>query len=1048
MKYRLSFALAFLTCSAVAQPIPKLDYGCSAISYDKVAGRLLVTDGAGRVFLGDLRDPLGMQIPTAGNVSQARFVADGRKILLSYRSGAAEIVDVRSPEVVSASLPAFSYFSTKVSDDGKWLVGLSTGATSIDAIDISEGTFRKFFSYEHPLGAALRLGGISKTRPIAAFIDEQERIQILDLEQRRVLPGPAGTPAKGLIDATFVDNLLWVTYDAGLMPLGRGFPLNERESQRVDGLPITKSRVIDAANSKYFVASDDLGFASVLRRTSDRERLRFETVGPARLVPRLTEAIADQSRNAIAYCGSLLEIAALDSGEILLREHARPAQSVYVENVTAGGDLALVRDMQGRSAVWDNGQDRFAATLPRLALQVFPAFGALHEGTQTYLSLGQIDVLTLARPVWPPIASADAQPRYSTEAIPLPSDGQSQGWDTGIEFGRRDANEAFVVRGKTVMQLSWTKSTGAPANPGRNFITASAADKACPAFQGLVATSPTSPHIALACDDGLGIFDLRSRRLVSFTSTPAWKLKGERFKVWVSNLSFSNDGGSIVFAVRTQRIFVDAEVDMAGSANEPSVYVFDWRRGHLIGIPTYDQVPVTAVTFSPDGKRIWIGGYWGGVSIHDRANGNLLRKGRGVNGTVFGIKFDRHGDALVWTDSGSIFRIADRSGFPLLSSVSFLSGARVRKQVKFRPSPARLPSDDLQLVEYRPAAFLANPATAKKLNVVVQASAKFRQPTQMLLYADDEVVARGTLTSSDGAGLLNIEFPIQSGLEGDISLGLYSGTGGASAPLSLGKIMDTTSAASARIVGAFVGIGKYDGLPDLPLAPGDASALAGALKGGTNVLRVFPEDQRPTRAAVLSFLKEVRDIAGPADTLVLHLSGHGMSTQYREFVFATRDTVLSPGADAKGVSSAELVDLVAGGRQATTLLILDTCDSGSFIDGVLQDPRLAEGPLSLGSSGRGLADSVSVVAATAAFRVAKEGYKGRGLLTGVLLDGLAASSDSNRDGTITQAELLQYVDRALAYASTVAFPTEKQEPVLHYATRDFDVVRGAARQGR
>ncbi len=60
-------------------------------------------------------------------------------------------------------------------------------------------------------------------------------------------------------------------------------------------------------------------------------------------------------------------------------------------------------------------------------------------------------------------------------------------------------------------------------------------------------------------------------------------------------------------------------------------------------------------------------------------------------------------------------------------------------------------------------------------------------------------------------------------------------------------------------------------------------------------------------------------------------------------------------------------------------------------------------------------------------------------MTGVVIDGLKGAADDNRDGKITQRELMNYVDRLMVTSPRNAFPTQPQQPVLHYGTADVDL---------
>lgn len=1019
---------------AAAQAIPTMDFGCAALSYSKVDGRLLVTDQAGRVFLGDFERPLRNRIQGVGNLTQARFIAGGSRILLAYRSGAIEVVDAQRPELVLASLPPFTYMQLQVSSDGKWAVGLPPGAIRADVLALDSGNLHRMYSYEHPLGASLRLGSISSAQGRAALIDERGAIHLLDLANKRPVHASLSLPTKAAKDVAFLDDHLWVTEDAGIMPIGVPYPLPGRAPRAVEGIPITRSaKLLQIGDADIFVSFDDLGFAQVLKRSASQDKFKFDYVGPPRLVPGLIEAVGDARGGALALCGSYMETTDLSGTGITTREHSRPQQTVYVESMGANGQ-AVVRDLNGRATLWDNTRGRFIATLPRLPLQVFPADSLLHQKSRAFLSLGQRDALSISRVAQ---READGASSYETQAIALPSSASAdQPWSTLIVPGRSTQNEAYVIRPRTIQHLTWNDVARATPQLGR-FIDAGPAS--CSSFSGPAAASPSGRYLAVSCAEGIAVFQLEQRRRIALIVPSAWKEHSERVRVWVSSIAFSGDESAIAFGVRTQRLFVDLEVDQADAANRASVHLFELDKRRLIELPSVDAVPVTAVAVSLDGKYLWSGGYWGSLTVLDRTTGAVVHRVRGIQGHVFGIQPDQAGGAHVWTDFGNLGYVSGAPNFRLETNSAFFPRALVRRDGA-QVVPSGEDAGDINLIGLRPSDFLARSSEINELQVDLAVPERHRHPAQVLLYEEGEVVSMGKVLPSVESGRLTIAFEVPARLTGELSLILYSKHGDLSGAVKIGNASASERQASGKLVGAFVGIGAYEGtgLASLPLAQGDAKALADALQGYGSSLHVFPADKVSEKNAVLRFLKEVRDTAGPADTLVLHLSGHGLPpTGGRSFVFATSDTNPNETSGRTGITSSELVDLIAQGRQGATLLVLDTCSSGTFVDGILADPRMREGPLSLGSGGRSLADTVSVVAAAPSIGVAKEGYKGRGLLTAVLIEGLDKLSKRSQNGSVTHEQLLRYVDVRLASLSKATFPTEKQEPILRYATRDF-----------
>jgi hypothetical protein len=1029
---------ALFVGNARAQPLPVLDFGCASLSHAKDEGRLLVTDQAGRAFLGDFDQPLRTRIEVAGDLVQARFMAGGSRILLHYRSGAVEVVDARRTESVLVSLPPFTYVDLRVSDDGRWAVALPPGATRVDVLALDAGDLRKVGAAEHPLGAAMKLGGVSSEQGLAALIDERGAVQLLELVSARLLR-PASIPTKGVKAVAFLEDHLWVTEDAGLMPIGTAYPLPGRARKAVEGVPITRSaRLLRLGDGDHYIASDDLGFAQVLRRRPATGAFEFEDVGTVRLMPGLADALSDAAVRRIALCGSSLETADMATTAPTLRERARPHQAVYVESMDAAG-RAVVRDLSGRAALWDNRRTRFTAALPRLPLQVFPAFSLLHGSSQAFLSFGQRDVLTISRATK---GAGDSPGPYQTMSVPVISSGPNDAsWSTRIVRGGEDRNEAYIVRPRTIEFLSWT---GAAQGPPQKKSILAAGPTTCSEFTAAAVVSTSGRHLAVACDEGVAIFRLDQARRVALITPAAWRERSERVKVWVPSISFAADESILAFGVRMQHLFVDPAVDLAGMAGRSSVVVYDMAKQKMSELPPAWPVPVTAVAIAADGRQIWVGGRWGSVIVIDRSTGALVQQLRGIHGTVFGIQPDRSGGAHVWTDFGNLARISSGPERRMSSNVAFFPRAMVRREGT--QVEATHDSDAaVTLVAIRPADLLTRSAPAPELQVDLAVPEKYRQPAQVLLYENGDVVSSGRVLSGRQEGRLSLVFDMPAGLSGELSVGLYSEDGGAN--VSLGEVTGGAQRLSGRLVGAFVGIGTYDSpsLQRLPYASGDAQALAKGLQGANHDLRVFPLAQAPDREKVMFFLQQVRDSAGPGDTLVLHLSGHGLKpTSQSQFTFAVKDTRPEDTSQRTGITSKDLIDLIAQGRQGATLLVLDTCNSGAFIDGILADPRIEEGPLTLGAGGRSLADTVAVIAAAPDVDVAKEGYKGRGLLTGVLLEGLESLGRRSPDGTVTQAQLLRYIDLNLARVARIAFPTKKQEPVLRIATRDF-ALRGQSR---
>ena len=1020
------------------------DGECTSISLSAATGRLLTTDQNGKLFEGTMLEPLRRTLPTAGNVNRARYVAGDSRILLEYQSGALELVDASSPATAVARLPAFTYVDVKVSRNGRLAVGLLPGSAAVEVLDLSANDLKRVGRYEHPLGAVFTAITIASELPVVAMLDEKHSVHLFDWTQGKRLPTPTNLIDTGLRKLSFVsDDLLWATVDAGLMPIGTAVDLSGR-SRTLVGMSMTRNaRIIDVAQGQVLLGSDDLGFTDVLRRTVHGTQSSYESQGPVILAPGLHDAVADPARDLAALCGSALEVVSLSTGARLLRARAPDQLRVFVDNVTEGAEMALVRDMEGRGAIWSVPQGRYVSMLPRVQLRVFPAWGAVDGASKSYLSFGQTDVLTVGRPIQ--AANMSGLPAYAVSAVPVPFNKQrGEAWQNTAVFAPGSGQSAYVVRPEMISTVSWSLIAANEIPTLTEFVSTPSSASHCPAFSGRLVASEKRNILAVVCVDGIAVYDIKTRRRTAFIQMPQWSDVSARLKVWVSSLAFSPDGYRLAFSVRVQRMFLDRIVDMALSADAPTVYVYDLRSATLKPVRTAGQVPVTAIAFSPDAQQVWVGGRWGDVAAYGAEKYEPLWRQRGIIGTVFGITFDARGDAVVWTDAGLIATVRQRD--QLASSMWFLSGGRADGN---SPQQFTGATSTLQLAAPLPVDFLTNPRQNPTLELTLKVPPAFQEPLQSLLYVDRVAVATGRLMGPAKDGVMHLTFPTQGITQGDLNVGLFAKTGGVSTDLLLGTVTVRSGIAGAgRLIGAFVGIGEYDDpkLEALPFASGDAQALASALEQDGALLRVFPPGQRKTKDEVLRFLKSARDSARPEDTLILFLSGHGQSTPDNRFVLAASDTRLSErNGPRSGMSPDDLLELVAAGRQGDTVLVLDTCASGAFIGALLRHPLLSDGPLSLGSSGRALVNSISVLAAAGPVSVAKEGYAGRGLLTGVILDGLKGPADADRDGTITQRELMDYVDRAMVTVSRKVFATAPQDPVLHYGTTTVDLLRRRAR---
>jgi hypothetical protein len=243
-----------------------------------------------------------------------------------------------------------------------------------------------------------------------------------------------------------------------------------------------------------------------------------------------------------------------------------------------------------------------------------------------------------------------------------------------------------------------------------------------------------------------------------------------------------------------------------------------------------------------------------------------------------------------------------------------------------------------------------------------------------------------------------------------------------------------------------VGVNAYaQSKLNLDYAKPDAEAIAAFLaRSGRTALPVAEIttlfDQNATKANILATLRRFRQLP-PEDVIVLYMAGHGISVG-DEWYFVPHDALTPNRAETlprDAVSSQELRDEMAASAAERSLLLLDTCHSGTAVS-PLNDYR---GLKSLRLLARGV--GTHVLAATDRTQSALEIESlGHGIFTYVLLQGLDGRASARGTGLISATDIIRYVEGhvpALAkqMADDVQYPSGYSRGVdFAVATRSKD----------
>jgi hypothetical protein len=247
-----------------------------------------------------------------------------------------------------------------------------------------------------------------------------------------------------------------------------------------------------------------------------------------------------------------------------------------------------------------------------------------------------------------------------------------------------------------------------------------------------------------------------------------------------------------------------------------------------------------------------------------------------------------------------------------------------------------------------------------------------------------------------------------------------------------------------------VGINQYgDSTLELNYAVDDATAVAKELQNNAAKLydqvhiQLLSTRSQTGKAAILQAIKEAASRAQPEDVFIFYVAGHGQTTDRDGYQMMTAD-VRSLAAQAvreNSITADELQRAVCNVPSARKVILLDTCQSGEDID----VSKLLSRPEVHAQDNRDMMNRIKrksgamVLAAAQSKEQALEGYKGHGIFTYALLEGLEGKADSNKDGLVSTFELQEYVmKRADQLAEQVYGRAQQPYPA---ALSGFDVVR-------
>ncbi len=208
-----------------------------------------------------------------------------------------------------------------------------------------------------------------------------------------------------------------------------------------------------------------------------------------------------------------------------------------------------------------------------------------------------------------------------------------------------------------------------------------------------------------------------------------------------------------------------------------------------------------------------------------------------------------------------------------------------------------------------------------------------------------------------------------------------------------------------------IGISNYrDRALKLKYADKDAIAIVNTFRKCARLLFATIEtiqliDNQATAEGINAVFKKLSNKIKRDDVFVFYLAGHGITLNGKfhfipwELLYENKESVLQ-----QSISQTKIQKLLANIPALKSLIILDVCGAGLF-NAELPSRGLEEKTALdrfLRATGR------STLASASDSKAALEGYKGHGVFTYVLMQGLRGDADQNDDCIITVVELAQF----------------------------------------
>jgi WD40 repeat protein len=245
--------------------------------------------------------------------------------------------------------------------------------------------------------------------------------------------------------------------------------------------------------------------------------------------------------------------------------------------------------------------------------------------------------------------------------------------------------------------------------------------------------------------------------------------------------------------------------------------------------------------------------------------------------------------------------------------------------------------------------------------------------------------------------------------ENEVSVSAFNGNNTVQSYMETTRFYSGIKPGEPRLYILSIGIDRYaEPGVNLKYAVKDAKDLEEKIKTQSvtlykpeNIHYALLTDAEATKTSIVNKISELSGIIKPEDSFILFVAGHGVLLQ-NQYYMLTHD-FNGQVSDASMISSNEIVEMSKKIKSLSQLFIFDTCHAGgvdTIVSG-LYDARMSVLAKKMG---------LHIYASASDKQTAMDGYRGNGLFTHTLLDGLNNNkeADRNKDGRVTIVGLGEY----------------------------------------